>query len=587
MLNKLTINNFVIIENIDIDFSDKFNVIIGETGAGKSILVDALMLLFGEKASVDFIRQGESKSVIEAVFTFSRDSFMWKRISELDIEIDTLEVDNNQDIGEIIIRREILIKGSSRCFINDTPVTLAILKEISQDLVDFHGQNTSQRLLEKNNQLSILDDFITDKQVKLLYSELFINYQNKINDYHKLLKQKKEYLQKSTLLEAQLEEINSVAPKIDEDVHLKNELTFLENSETIFSLASSFSEILNSDISNNLLKDLSEAKNKLEALYNFDDRFKLYLEEVNTSIISLIETEKFVRSYKDSIEFNPIRIDEIRNRLSKINKLKNKYGDIKNILELKNNIENQLQLIENYDDNIKTLQIDLKDINKKIENISIDLHNIRTTHAKNFEKKVVDKLFDLGIKNAKFEIRFSFDETTEDVFFNYSFPAICYQEKYIKLIDTGYDTIEFYISTNKGEALSPISDTASGGEISRIMLAIKSIIAETYKTPILIFDEIDTGISGRIAQKVGIAMRELANYHQVITITHLPQIAALSNNCLAIYKQEIKERTIATAKILGEKEKISEIAKMLSGEILTESAIKSAKELYSLILLHF
>jgi DNA repair protein RecN (Recombination protein N) len=571
MLNKLLINNFIIIEKVLIEFQKGFNIIIGETGAGKSIVIDAMMLLFGDKASIDLIRQGANKAIIEASFTFENEANILEILKDDQFDVET---------NEIIIRREIPLKGNSRCFINDTPVTLSTIKNYSKYFVDFYGQNSQHKLLEKENQLSFLDNFIENKSLIDNYNRIYSKLKQTIDEFNTLKLKKKSDMQQTALFEAQLNEINEVNPQLEEDINLENELKLLENAELLVSLSNNFSSCLNdNDNTTSAYTRLLDAKKYLTDLLNFDNKFETYLSEFESALIAIDETVKFVNNYADNIEFNPARIEEIRIRFSKIRKLQKKYGEISDIIQLKEELEQKLSLIENYDIILSDIQKDIDKQKLELADIALKLHNERYKYAKILEVKLVEKLQELAIKDAVFEIKFSTDEVTKEEFLNNEIISISYENKYIKANFSGIDNIEFYISTNKGEPTAPLVDTVSGGEFSRIMLALKSIIAGFDNIPILIFDEIDTGISGRIAQKVGLNMRELSKYHQIISVTHLPQIAALSDNCVVISKREENNRVTTSAKQLSYTDKVNEIAKMLSGENITEAARKSAEEL--------
>ncbi len=569
MLSKLIINNFVIIENIDIDFHTGLNIIIGETGAGKSIVIDAMLLLFGAKASPDLIRQGATKAIIEATFSLDNDSILLDILKKDDYDVFS---------NEIIIRREIPIKGNSRSFINDSPVTLSNLKKYSKYIVDFYGQNSQHTLIEKENQLSFLDALIQNNSLKEDYYNAYEKIKTRIDEYHHLLEKKTTYLQQSALFEAQINEINVVNPQLEEDVQLENNLKLLENAEFLFSLSNNFLSCINGETSATY-SSLLEAKKHLTELCRFDNDFEAYLKEFESALITIEETETFIKSYSENIEFNPIKIEEIRSRLLELNKLKKKYGEISDILKMKSELEENLSKIENYDFILEDMRKDISKYNIELKEAALALQNERFDKAKFLEKEMNEKLRDLGIENAIFEVRFSTESIDEADSKIYKHISIPYENSYAKATNTGIDVIEFYISTNKGEALAPLVETASGGEISRIILALKSIIAEADNIPTLIFDEIDTGISGRIAQKAGLIMREISNYHQIIAVTHLPQIAAIGKHCVVITKNEANERISTSAKVLGYEEKVNEIAKMLSGEIITQAAQESAKEL--------
>ncbi len=569
MLTKLSIQNFVIIKNIEIEFRHGLNIIIGETGSGKSIVIEALMLLFGDKASPDFVRKDSTKAIIEANFILDKNSILLQSLFAADFDIE-----NN----EIIIRREIPMKGNSRCFINDTPISLAQLRDYCKNLVDFHGQNEHQSLLDKEKQIEILDNLLQNKLVRPDYFACFQKYQNAIAELQNLSSKKKYYLQQSDLFSMQIEEIDNISPQLDEDIQIENELKILDNYEFLFINCNDFTQLIEND-QYSVKNNLHECEKKLNELCKFDSVFEPYINELKTAIISINEAANFIKSYKNNIIFNPNRIEELRERSLKINRLKKKHGSIEEILELRKKLASEIEIVEHYDDNISKLEKNIVDIRHELSILALNLHNQRKKVAEYLEQKVVEKLAELGIENSIFEVHISNNVIDENNFSYLSAPSVSLYNKCVRAMPTGIDNIEFFISTNKGEKTEPLSVVASGGEISRIMLAMKSIIAEADKTPILIFDEIDTGISGRIAQKVGIAMKELSNYHQIIAITHLPQIAAIGSNNILISKIESANSVATIAKQLDNETKVIEIAKMLSGENLSDAAIESAKKL--------
>lgn len=602
MLKRLFINNYVIIDKIEIDFSKSLNVIIGETGSGKSILIEALLLLFGEKASHELVRLGENKAIIEANFFFEENSALFEKLQEIEIEAES---------NEIILRREIPAKGNSRCFINDNPVTLSLLKYFSKFIVDFHGQNEQQKILEKENQLQIIDNLLENRGVIINYRKSFREISELIKKFNDCIERKNNNEEREAKVASILKEIDEINPIFDEDNIIDAELKLLENAEFLVSISDKFiSGIDNSENSfgeNSAISCLLEANKTLLELAKIDNSFVQYNKEFGEAIISINETLNFIKSYKNRIEFNPERIEELRNRYAILRKLTKKYGTVKEILQLKEDLQNEQNQIDNFEQIIEELSLKIEEKRDELTISANELTNARKKTSKIIEEKIVAELTNLGIENSIFEIRFSNvlysekkeigDKKNDDIAKidnvikvddvvkideKYSLikqPTIFLDDKQIKVTEKGADVVEFYISTNKGEAVSSLTTAASGGEISRIMLAIKTIMADSDETPLLIFDEIDTGVSGRIAQKVGISIKNLAKYHQIIAITHLPQIAAMGESIVLISKNETADRVITSAKVLNEKEKIIEVAKMLSGETLMDSAIESAKEL--------
>ncbi|MDR0928034.1 MAG: DNA repair protein RecN [Ignavibacteria bacterium] len=546
MLAKLHIQNFIIIETINIDFTNGLNIIIGETGSGKSLLIDALMLLFGDKAAVLDIRSGCNKAVIEASFFFERNNPVFNVLEKMEIDTET---------NEIIIRREIHSKGNSRCFINDSPVTLAALKLFTRNLVDFHGQNEQQKILAPDNQLEIIDKLLPNPNSLANYRKCFAEYTAIFNEHKTLVNNRFKADDKFIHINKLLQEINEIQPQPNEDTIIDNELKILENAEYLLTATTAVSDILDGD--NAILDNLNNANKQLKALLNIDNGFAQYANEFEQAIISIAETANYINKYKSNIEFNAERIEQLRLRYTQLRKLTKKYGNLETAINKKNEYENELALLENYDERIDILKDKLDKKQAQLTTIADELTAQRHKVANDFELNIVKELATLGIESASFNVHFS--------------P--------ISPNSTGADAIEFHISANKGEPLAPLANAASGGEISRIMLAIKTILAANDDTPLLIFDEIDTGISGRIAQKVGRAMKGLSKFHQLLAITHLPQIAAMADNMLLIHKHELNDRVVASAIILNDNERTTELAKMLSGENITDAAIESAKQL--------
>ncbi|MDH7606066.1 MAG: DNA repair protein RecN, partial [Melioribacter sp.] len=539
MLKSLLIKDYALIENIEIQFGKGLNIITGETGAGKSILIDAMGLLLGERASVDVIRKGAEKSIVEGIFEITGNKKVKKILKEYEIE----------DSDELIIRREISIKGTNRCFINDTPVTLNVIKEIGDLLVDLHGQHEHQSLLKAENHLEMLDEFADIEQHLAEYKE-------NINILHQLQRELKELLERENLLkekkdlyEFQIKEIDSVAPGIDEEEELENELKVLENSEKLLSMSNEIYEQLY-ESENSIHDQLSEVKNKLNELSKIDKSFIEKVNELQTAIVILNELSSYLRDYKNKIDVDPDHIEKIRERLGAFNLLKKKYGGtIKSVLEHREKIGREVELAENFTDRIKELENEISDLRTICGDIAKSISEKRKSIAKDVKKEVEGVLKNLGISDPTFEVRFTneLSETGNFILVN--------NNKY-KYNDRGYDYVEFYISTNTGEDVKPLIKVASGGEISRIMLALKSVLAKSDKLPILIFDEIDTGVSGRIAQKVGKALKSLASFHQIIAITHLPQIAGLSDLHFVVEKKKLGDRVVSSIRLLNEEEKI-------------------------------
>jgi DNA repair protein RecN (Recombination protein N) len=564
MLKTLLIKDYALIENIQVEFGKGLNIITGETGAGKSIIIDAMGLLLGERASTEVVRKGADKSIVEGIFDVKGN----KRIANL---LDENEIDSGE---ELIVRREVSLKGTNRCFLNDTPVTLNIIKEAGDLLVDLHGQHEHQSLLRTETHIEMLDEF-ADLNSPL---QQFQNAAAKLNSALKELKDltSRESLikEKRELYDFQIKEIDAVAPLHGEEQQLEDELKILENSERLISLSN---EIYNSIYEDEgAVQDrLADVKNKLIELSKIDKLFDEKVNECQSAFSLLDDISSFVRSYKDKIDIDENRLEEVRERLGAFNMLKKKYGGtIDAVIEHREKIGSEFELAENFSEKISALKNQIEQFRKDCGVIAKKLSAERKSVSKKIKKEVEEALKELGIQNPSFEIKIE-NEKADDKLDNY----ITVDNQKYKFDSSGYDNVEFFISTNIGEDAKPLTKVASGGEVSRIMLALKSILAKSDRLPILIFDEIDTGVSGRIAQKVGQALKSLASVHQIIAITHLPQIAGLSDIHFAVEKKNISGRVVSYLKELKTEERVKEVAKLMSGEKITEAALISAKEL--------
>lgn len=571
MLKSLNIKNFAIIESISLDFIDGLNVITGETGAGKSIIVDALTMLTGQRASPEYVRKGSKKSIIEGVFSFNDSHPVFQLI-------ETHEFDSYEN--EIIIRREISVSGNSRAFLNDTPVNLGILKQFGELIIDFHGQHDHQSLLKAENHLKIIDIISENEDILKDYQSAISALKKNINDYNELKSKENKLKEKYEIQKYKLNEINEVSPEPGEDDTLEKELKLLENSEDLHNYtAEVYSLIFDGDDS--AYNKISESLRLIDQLSRIDSAFDEYKNEIKSASISINEISSFVNDYHENINFDPDRIEDIRVRLLELKGLIKKYGAIESIIEERDKIEQELAIIDNFDNELDEIKEQILNNQKSAGILAKKLSQSRQTSAEKFEKSIIKTLKYLGIENSSFKTEFT-DRKLDSYNPNTDFASeivVKIGKEYFKAYDNGIEKVEFLISTNKGEEPKPIANIASGGEISRIMLSIKSHIAAQDQLPMLVFDEIDIGISGRIGQKVGKAMKELSKSHQIISITHLPQIAALGDRNFIVEKTETAERTSANTRIIENYDKIHEIAKMLSGEKITDAAIKSAKEL--------
>ncbi len=563
MLTNLRVKNFALFDEVEIDFAPGLNIIIGETGAGKSILIDALMLTLGERATQDQIKFGTSKAYVEASYD----------ISDY-IDIRELLEDFIDETNYLIIRREITNKGISRAFINDTPCSLSLLKELGNYLVDFHGQHTHQQLLTSKFQLSVLDSLAGNSDLLSKLKSLINRLNEAFEKLEKLLNDRRQFIENKEEIEFALKEIVKINPQPNEIYEIENELKLLENAEIIVSnLNEAFNLLYNSSFS--VYDQLINAIKHLERVINFDNKISLLQSELNGASNVIKEVSQEISSKIQSLEFNPERVQKLRERLLELKYLEKKYLGYENIFVEKERMLSELAKDLKFDVEIKSLTNEIDKVRKEVSSIALEIHNRRLDAKKLLEEKVPIILNQLGIIDVKFRVEITQDEVKSDE--ERLFAEI--SNKRYKLYSNGIDKVEFLISTNPSVPLQPLSFVASGGELSRIMLAIKSIAAEHYHFPTLIFDEIDVGISGKVAQLAGRIMKNIAEKHQIIVITHLPQIAAAGENIILVEKKVADNQTDISVRTLNKKEKVFEIAKLLSGETITESAIENAKHI--------
>lgn len=564
MLKSLEIKDYALIDHTEIGFGRGLNIITGETGAGKSILIDAMSLLLGERASVEVIRKGAQKAFVEGFF----DVELNKKVRSL------LEVNEIEFQPDLIIRREISLKGSNRCFINDTPVALTLIKQLGDLLVDLHGQHEHQSLLRIESHIGFLDEYSGNSKLIEEYQVFYKELNKKISELKNLISKEESIKEKREIYAFQIKEIDSVSPSVGEDDTILNELNILENSEKLLELTEEvYTKLYDAEPS--VIDLLGETKHKLNQLSGIDKSFLESEGECDSALAIVKELADSLRSYKSKIDVDPKETEYKRERLGAINMLKKKYGgSIENIIEHRNKIGKDYELADNFSDAISKIQSEIKALQKSAGEAAEKISLSRKKSAAKIESEVIKSLNQLGISDSSFKVKISKTEADKD-----SVDFILFNNKKYSYSDTGFDEVEFYISTNIGEDVKPLTKVASGGEVSRIMLSLKTILAKSDKLPVLIFDEIDTGVSGRIAQKVGAALRDLASFHQIIAITHLPQIAGMANFHYSVEKKQIDDRTVSSIRQLDENERINEVAKLVSGEVLTKESIESAKQL--------
>ena len=571
MLEKLYIKNYLIIKDAEIDFSNGLNILTGETGAGKSIILDALGLILGNRADYSIIRNEDSKLIVEGQFDFNGKKKIMKFLSAKDLN------NESENKGLVIIRRELSKKGISRSFINDTPVNISELKDFGDLIIDIHSQNEHQSLLKKETHCDFLDGFISENSVKENYKKLYSELKELSNNHTSLIRKRDDILSRKSFLEFQLKEINNVNPLPDEDSALSNELNRMENSEEIINAVNnSVNYLYENDSSvlsvmSLLLKELKKA-----AKHDFNiDKHTQIIEEVFTSIKNVSEE---LRNYAGTLNFDPKRIEEIRNRLGALSFLKKKYNlSLEALISKAAELQEEFNLSENFDFEIEKLSREVQNKKEQAFKSAGELSALRIKSAGTLEKKVNAYFQDVGLESAEFKINFEkiISENAEELSFKKG-------TKVYRLSSNGIDDVEFLIKANKGSEFTPLRKSASGGEISRIMLSLKASLSRKENIPILVFDEIDAGISGRIAGKVGKLLSELSSTHQIISITHLPQIAAMSDKHYYVSKKDTGKETVAEIKNLSEENIINEVARLLSSEEITESSKKTAKELRAL-----
>jgi DNA repair protein RecN (Recombination protein N) len=561
MLCSLYIKNFALIQELTVDFDPGLTIITGETGAGKSILVGALNLVLGERASTDLVRSGTAKAVIEAVLNEVHS----EKIENL------LSASNIETAQELILRRELSSGGQSRCFINDTPCTASLLKQAGEELIDLHGQHEHQLLLHPDTHETLLDDFARSATEVIAYKSIRSALQALQQQLSRLKKDAATIRDKKEMLDFQLNELNSVDLKNGEEESIETEITLLENAETLFTLITALNEQLY-DGDHSIYSAITSALHTLEKLGAIDKRFDMHIEETRTATSIIDELSRFTRSYISCIDFNPERLDSLRERQLQIQRLSKKYGRTHaELIELKNELEAKSALEENLEEELIRIELAITLRKAELSIQAATLSHKRQKAASRLEISIQEQLAELGIPHATFIVSITHEEHQKG--------EISIEGTTFTAFPGGYDKIEFLISTNPGEKPKPLIKVASGGEISRVMLAMKSALAESAKLPILIFDEIDTGISGRVAEAVGKSLRKLSRLHQIIAITHLPQIAAMADLHLGVKKSVQQERTVTEVTPLDHESRLQAIASLISGQQISASSLTLAAEL--------
>ena len=560
MIKSLYIKDFALIDELDVQFEDGLNILTGQTGAGKSIIIGALNMILGERADTEVIRQGADKAISEATIEIGRDEYL----------ADLLEENAVEYSEELILRREIRQKGS-RAFINDTPVNIAILKKVGDQLVDLHGQHDHQMLLKDEHHMDVIDRFETVQPALKAYRLEYDKMKALQKELRDLKRRERELMEKTELYQFQVQELEAAELDAYEEEELESEMNLLDNAEDLDQKAVAISEIGNGD-DVSLMEMLNTIKLHLEDMSRIEPEFETYLKEVNTARISIQEAINFAERYRNGIEFNPQRLETLRKRQSELNRLQKKYmRSIPELISYYNEIKQELNVAENFDLEIEKIENRIADQAGNLKKRALALHDRRIETGRQLSSDIVDALKNLGIENGQFRVDVRWMKSENGWIEIDGDPVDCTAR--------GCDDVKFYISTNKGEEPKPLAKIASGGEISRVMLSLKSILAKEHHLPVMIFDEIDTGISGNISEKVGREMRKLSAHCQIVAITHQPQIASQAHKHYRVQKIEEGERTITKIVPLTDEEHIHEVASLMSGEQITDSTLNSAKEL--------
>ena len=550
MIRHLYIRNFTIIEELDIDLFPGFSVITGETGAGKSIVLGAIGLLKGQRADSKMIRSGADRCIVEAHFDLTRYDDMQSFFTDNDIDYDA---------ADCIVRREITSAGKSRAFINDTPVSLAILKELGESLIDVHSQHQNLLLGRQDFQLSVVD-IIADSHKELAdYREAYALMKDRERELKRVKEEIETNRSKADFMQYQYDELDAAKLIDGEQDELEQKAERMSHSEEIKTALYEADNSLSADDTGAiiLLRSARSALNQVEKVLPIAGELAA---RMDSAYIELKDIAQEISGQLEEVDFNPADLDSVNNRLDKIYSLEKKYHveSVGELIALRDELERQLGDIENTDERLNELQAAVDKATAKCRKLADLLSGKRKKSSKAIQTEVMDRLVSLGMPNVRFEIQITQDNLSAN----------------------GQDTIDFLFSANKNGTLQQVAQVASGGEIARLMLSLKAMISGAVKLPTIIFDEIDTGVSGKIAEKMAQIMKEMGDCErQVISITHLPQIAALGSTHYKVFKEDTADGTVSRMQLLTADERVNEIAQMLSGSNITEAAISNAKAL--------
>ena len=549
MLKQLYIKNFTLIDELNIQMHPGFSVITGETGAGKSIILGAIGLLLGNRADSKSIKAGRDRCVIEAHFD----------LSKYDMQQFFTDNDIDEDLSDTIIRRELTAAGKSRAFINDTPVSLTKMRELGEQLVDIHSQHQNLLLQKEDFQLNVVDIIAQDEKQRKNYEAAYNQYKQANQKLNALKAEIEKNRENEDFLRFQFKELDEAQLQNGEQEELEQEYEMLSHSEDIKTALYQADNHLSGD-DGNIIERLKQASEQLANIKDVYPEVTELLERIDSSYIELKDIAQEVNGLTDHVEFDPARLETINERLDKLNSLQQKFHvrDLGELIETYHQFEEQLSHIDHSDEDVEALEQEVAQLLEKAQKQAKELTAIRTKAAKKVEEEMKQRLIPLGIPNVRFSISLTEKPLSHD----------------------GGDKVNFLFSANKSTPLQPVTQVASGGEIARVMLSLKAMISGAVKLPTIIFDEIDTGVSGKIAEKMAQIMVEMGNHErQVLSITHLPQIAAMGSHHYKVSKEETDEGTISRMTELSQQERIQEIAQMLSGSDVSEAALANAKEL--------
>lgn len=553
MIRHLHIENYALIEHLDMDFHSGFSVITGETGAGKSIIIGAIGLLLGQRADSRSIKADAKRCVVEASFDVAHDA------------LDDFFQENDLDFdgSECIIRRELTATGKSRAFINDTPASLTQLKELGEQLLDVHSQHKNLLLGKEDFQLSVLDIVANNQELLSTYKKEYKEYRQLEKQLNEVLEEAKNGKEDEDYLRFQVNQLADANLKEGEQEELEEEAETLEHAEDIkSSLYTAANNLQSSNDGTDVLGLLKQGLSEIQSISSVYSAAEELSERLDSCYIELKDIADELESQAEDVEYNPQRLEQVNERLSTIYTLQKKHGveSVEELLRIQEEMEDKLSRITNSDDFIEELRKKVHTQKEKVLALAKKLSQARMAAAKKVEKEMESRLLPLGMPNVQFKC---------SVLANSS-----------ELTGTGYDQVQFLFNANKSGEPKPVSQIASGGEIARVMLSLKALIAGAVKLPTIIFDEIDTGVSGSIAEKMARIMKEMGDHErQVISITHLPQIAALGSHHYKVYKEETDDATLSHIIPLNDEQRLEEIACMLSGEKLTQAALDNAKTL--------